>query len=95
MRGWSFVTAELSRLFAVFLLQTSLGHLPVSSRQTGGVSKFALAELMGAGGEHAAHRSPAAGPAGNMCWDRPGAPRIREPLSSSAKLSCELLNPPE
>lgn len=94
MRGWSFVIAELSRLFAVFLLQSSLGHLLISSRQTGGVSKFALAELMRAGGEHAAHRFPAVGLPGNMCWDRPGAPHIHEPLGSRARLSCELLNPP-
>lgn len=77
----------------MFLLQTSLGHLPISSRQTGGVSKFALAELMRAGGEHAAHRSRTVGPPGNMCWDRLGASHIHKPLGSRAELSCELLNP--
>ena len=88
--GWSFVIADLSRLFAVFLLQTSLGHLPVSSSQTGSVSKFALADLTRAGGEDAAHRSPTVGPPPNLRRDRPGAPRFCEPLDSGTQSSAHL-----
>lgn len=89
MRIWSFVIAELSRLFAVFLLQTSLGLLPISSRQTGGVSRLALAELMRAGREHAAHRSPTVGPQGTRAgtdWELHTAlnPLVQEQSSAGS-----------
>lgn len=82
---------ELSYCRAVeaFCCISPPNHLPISSRQTGGVSRFPLAELMRAGGEHAAHRSPTVGASGNMCWDRPEAPHSCEPPGSEQSSAAE------